>query len=66
MTISNRLKDDFPNGRVTFVVPSGKYTVTNARIESSTPGDDGRHVVLVARVDIPANGQVQVTIKPAK
>lgn len=66
VTISNRLKDDFPNGRVTFVVPSGKYTVTNARIESSTPGDDGRHVVLVARVDIPANGQVQVTIKPAK
>jgi len=65
-TISNRLKDDFPNGRVTFVMPPGEYTVTSGRIESSTPGDDGRHVVLMTRVDIPANGQVQVTIKPAK
>ena len=65
-TITNRLKDAFPNGRVTFVMPSGKYTVRNARTESSIPSDDGRHLVLVTRVDIPASGQVQVTVHPAK
>ena len=65
-TVTNRLKDAFPNGRVTFVMPSGEYTVRNARIESSTPSDDGRHLVLVTRVDIPADGQVQVTVHPAR
>ena len=65
-TITNRLEDAFPNGRVTFVLPAGKYTVGNARTESSIASDDGRHLVLVTRVDIPANGQVRVTVEPDK
>ena len=65
-TVTNRLKDAFPNGRVTFVMPAGEYTVDNARVESSTKSDDGRHVVLVTRVDIPASGQIQVTVDPGK
>ena len=65
-TITNRLKDPFPNGRVTFVMPAGKYTVKNARMESRIESDDRRFVVLVARVDIPAQGEVQVSIDPAK
>ncbi len=65
-TVTNRLKDAFPNGRVTFVMPAGEYTVDNARAESSTKSDDGRHVVLVTRVDIPASGQIQVTVDPGK
>ena len=65
-TVTNRLKDAFPNGRVTFVMPAGEYTVDNARVESSTKSDDGRHVVLVTRVDIPASGQSQATGDPGK
>jgi len=65
-TVTNRLKDPFPNGRVTFVMPAGEYMVKNARVESRTSSDDGRFVVLVTRVDIPALGQIRVTIDPSK
>ena len=65
-TVTNRLKDPFPNGRVTFVMPAGEYMVKNARVESRTESDDGRFVVLVTRVDIPALGQIRVTIDPGK
>ena len=63
-TVTNRLKDAFPNGRVTFLMPAGEYTVGNARVESSTKSDDGRHVVLVTRLDIPASGEIRVTVQP--
>ena len=62
--VTNRLKDAFPNGRVTFLMPAGEYTVGNARVESSTKSDDGRHVVLVTRLDIPSSGEVRVTVQP--
>ena len=65
-TISNRLRDAFPKGRVTFVLPKGEYTLTNTRLESQTLSDNGQFVVLVTRVDIPANNKLTVSVRPQK
>lgn len=62
--IANRWEQAFPNGRVVFVLPKGEYAVDGGRIESAIVSDDGRFVVLSARVDIPASAAVQVTAKP--
>ncbi len=60
-TVTNRLADAYPNGRVTFLVPVGNYGVTGGRLESQVPSDDGRAVALSVRVDIPANSFIKVT-----
>jgi hypothetical protein len=62
--ITNRWKQDFPNGRVVFVLPNGSYAAENGRIESTIASDDGRFAVVTARGDIPANGELQITVKP--
>jgi hypothetical protein len=61
-TVTNRLAEAYPNGRVTFVLPAGKYRVTNGRLESQIPSDEGSLHVLAVRVDIPANGVVAITV----
>ena len=60
-TVTNRLEEDFPDGRVTFVLPAGEYAVEGGRLETAVVSDDGRHVVLTVRVDMPAEGTVQAT-----
>jgi hypothetical protein len=62
--VANRWAQEFPNGRVVFVLPHGDYAVDGGRIESAIGSDDGRFIVLAARVDIPANGDIQVTARP--
>ena len=59
--IDNDWKQDFPNGRVTFVLPNGEYGVDRGRIESTIVSDDSRFVVMTVRVDIPAQSAVVVT-----
>jgi hypothetical protein len=59
--IANDWHQEFPNGRITFVLPKGEYKVDNGRIESVVASDDSRFVIMTARVDIPAKSAVSVT-----
>jgi hypothetical protein len=61
-TVTNRLVDAYPNGRVTFVVPAGAYGVTGGRLESQFLSDDTRFRILNVRVDIPASDSVDVSV----
>jgi len=61
-TVVNRLLDTYPNGRVTFVVPAGKYSVTGGRLESRIRSDDGQYDVLNVRTGFPAESKVDVSI----
>lgn len=63
-TITNGLLDPWPNGRVTWVLPRGDYTVKGGRLESIIDSDDGRFAVVTARMDIPAKEQVVVNVEP--
>ena len=60
-TVTNRLQEDFPDGRVTYVLPAGEYSVEGGRLETAVTDDDGRYTVLTARVDFPAEGTVRAT-----
>ncbi|MEX2264387.1 MAG: hypothetical protein WD696_20700 [Bryobacteraceae bacterium] len=59
--VENTWEQDFPNGRVSFVMPNAEYTVDRGRIESTIVSDDGQFVVLSVRFDIPAKSAVTVT-----
>ena len=61
-TVTNHLLDAYPNGRVSFVVPAGAYVIAGGQTESQVLSDDGRFVVVTARVDIPASGSATVSI----
>ena len=60
-TVTNMLKDSFPDCRVTFVLPAGAYAVDGGRLEAATTSDDERYTVLTIRVDVPAKGTTQAT-----
>ncbi len=62
-TVTNRLEEAFPDGRVTFVLPAGEYSVEGGRLETAVASDDGRYTVLTARLDIPAEGIVRATAR---
>jgi hypothetical protein len=61
--IENKWRQEFPNTRVTFVMPNGQYTVDHGRIESALVSDDERFVVLSVRFDTPAESNVSITAK---
>jgi hypothetical protein len=63
-TITNRLKDVFPNGRISLVLPAGDYRVAGGRLESQVTSDNGKLVVLTLRAEIPANGRIDVSAQP--
>ena len=58
--VDNDWQQDFPNSRVTFVLPNGEYKVNRGRIESAIVSDDSRFVVLTVRFDIPAKSSTIV------
>ena len=62
-TIRNRLVEAYPNGRVTFIMPAGRYQVRGGRLESQFASDDGRYHILNVRVDIPANDLAEVSVE---
>ncbi len=61
--VTNRLKEDFPDGRVTYVLPAGEYSVEGGRLETAVTSDDGRYTVLTARLDFPAEETVRATAR---
>ena len=65
-TITNQLAEAYPNARVTFVLPKGDYgadSIQGGRLESQILGDDGRLLVLSVRVDLPAEGDMSVSVR---
>jgi hypothetical protein len=62
--VENDWAQDFPNSRVTFVMPKGEYALDNARLESAIASDDGRFVVLSVRFDVPPKSAVELTARP--
>jgi len=65
-TITNRYREPYPDGRIKFVVPRGKYQVAGGRLESTIASDDDRYRVVSVRVDIPENDSIAVSIAPKK
>ena len=61
-TVTNDYLDAFPNARVTFVVPRGKYVVDGGRIESNIVSDDARFSVVTVRSDVPAESTAKVQL----
>ena len=62
-TVINELEEDFPRGRVTFVLPQGKYKVEGGKVVSSCKSDDGKYVVISVSTDIPAQKQISLTAR---
>ena len=62
--VENAWEQDFPNSRVTFILPKGEYRVDRGRIESRIISDGGEFVVLSVRFDIPAKSVVSITAGP--
>jgi hypothetical protein len=62
-TIVNELKEDFPDCRLTFVLVSGDYSVSEGQIESIIPSDDGRYAVVTVRVDVAKKAQQKVRVR---
>jgi hypothetical protein len=62
--VENDWTQDFPNGRVTFVMPKGEYQVNPGRVESTIASDDGRFVVVAVRADLPAKSAVEISVSP--
>ena len=61
--VTNRLRESYPNCRVRFVLPRGNYTVAGGQLVSQIPADDGKHLVLIAALTLPAQQTVRITIK---
>jgi len=61
-TVTNDYLDAFPNARVTFVVPRGRYVVDGGRIESNITSDDARFSVVTVRLDVPAESTAKAQL----
>lgn len=63
-TVTNDYVDDFPNCRLTFVLPPGDYTVDHGRIESAIASDGGRYTLLAVRFDMPSQKTLKLRVRP--
>ena len=61
VTVTNKLSQRFDDGRVRFVMADGSYAVKGGDVLARYRQSDGKVVVLV-RVDIPANGSLRLEI----
>jgi hypothetical protein len=64
--VVNNWRQEFANGRIGFVLPTGEYRIDRGRIESAIASDDSRFVVLTVRIDIPAKSTIAVTASPRR
>jgi len=62
-TVTNEYVENFPECRLTFVMPHGDYVVDCGRIELSIASDDKKYTVFSVRSDVPAEGSVTVRMK---
>ncbi len=63
-TVTNDYVDGFPRGRLTLVLPAGKYQTSHGTIETSALSDDGKYNVVTVRVDIPSSEEIHVRVAP--
>lgn len=61
-TITNQLQEAFPQCVVHFVVPNGMYSTDNGVLESQIMSDCGKYCVVSVRLDVPASGNVSLTL----
>ncbi len=61
-TVTNDYLEDYPQCRLTFVLPNGQYSVNKGAIESSITSDDQKYVILSIRVDLPAKKSTVVRV----
>jgi hypothetical protein len=65
VTITNDLPQRFYDGRLRFILPSGKYrSVENGQILGQYDCMNGSRTAVLVKVDIPANGSITVTVAP--
>lgn len=62
-TVTNEYVEDFPDCRLTFVMPHGDYVTRRGRIESSIASDDKKYTVFTVRTDVPAEETVTVRMQ---
>ena len=60
--IENKLNAAFEAGRIRFVMPKGRYSVSQGRIDQSF--DSGERTVVDVRIDIPRHKTIRVAIFP--
>jgi len=65
-TVRNPLRVALQDARVRFLMPAGQYGAEPGRIVQALRSDDGRFVEVVVSVDVPAQGRVDVEVRPAK
>ena len=63
-TVTNDYVDEFPNCRLTFVLPLGDFTVDRGRIESAIASDGGHYMVLTVRFDMPSQKTLNLRVRP--
>ena len=62
-TVTNDYEEAYPQCRLTFVLPKGRYSVDQGVIESSIASDDQKYVVLSVRVDVPEKNSIAVRVQ---
>ena len=60
--LTNDLLDPLPDCRAVFVMPPGEVELLGGRVENATESDEGL-VIVAARVDLPAAGEVTITAR---
>ncbi|PWU20130.1 MAG: hypothetical protein C5B50_04745 [Verrucomicrobia bacterium] len=60
ITITNDLPDNFYDGRVRFIQPQGRYSVSNGTILAHYDYESRTRTAVLVRVNIPPNGSVTV------
>lgn len=63
-TVTNNYLEDFPRGRLTFVLPAGRYQTNIGKIESAILSDDGKYTVVSVRVNFSRQKQTRVQVSP--
>lgn len=61
-TIRNDLPQDFPDGRVRFLLPRGSYSVTGGTIEASYDYADGTRTAVLVKATLPRQATATVTV----
>jgi len=59
--VVNQFAEAFAGCRLDWVLPRGEYEVAGAEPGSAWDSDDGRWTVLTLRLDVPAEGRVEIT-----
>ncbi|MCP5113695.1 MAG: carboxypeptidase regulatory-like domain-containing protein, partial [bacterium] len=63
-TVTNTLKETYPNANLTFILPKGNYVTDHGRIQSAIASDNGQYAVLTVHINLPATETITVKVQP--